>query len=183
VPRLEPLPKDFASPEVASVFAAIKARGEEPSPLYRTLAHAPKMLSAWASLAWPLRYETSIDGRLRELIVLRIAQLTKGRYQWAYHVRPGLSSGLSKDQLKRLAEWRDSDLFDDHQRAVLAYAEQVASLAVDDAVYEDLRRLFSAQEIVELTLIATFYTNVSRVLQALQIEVDPAVPSEPELAM
>jgi len=141
------------------------------------------MLAAWASLASPLRHETSIDGRLRELIVLRIAQLTHARYQWAYHVRPSLSSGLSKDQLNRLAQWRDSDLFDDQQRAVLDYAEHVATLAVDDAAYDNLARLFSAKEIIELTLTAAFYTNVSRVLQALQIEVDPAFPSEPELTM
>jgi AhpD family alkylhydroperoxidase len=183
VPRLEPTPKDFDSPEIDSVFAAINARGEQPSPLYRTLAHAPRMLAAWASLAWPLRHETSIDGRLRELIVLRIAQLSQAPYQWAYHVRPALSSGLSRDQLSRLAAWRDSDLFDDQERAVLAYTERVAMLAVDDAAYEDLARRFSPQEIIELTLTAAFYANVSRVLQALQIEIDPAVALEPELAM
>jgi alkylhydroperoxidase family enzyme len=183
MPRLAPLPKDFQSPDVDTVFAAIRARGDDPSPLYRTLAHAPRMLAAWASLAWPLRHETSIDGRLRELIVLRIAQLTQTQYQWAYHVRPGLSSGLSKDQLSRLGEWRDSDLFDDHERAVLAYAEQVATMAVDDAAYNNLARLFSAKEIIELTLIAAFYSNVSQVLHALQIEVDPALPTEPELSM
>ena len=141
------------------------------------------MLAAWASLAWPLRHETSIAGRLRELIVLRIAQLTKAKYQWAYHVRPGLSNGLSPDQLMRLGDWRGTDLFDDEERAVLAYTEQVATLTVDDAGYAELARLFSAQEIIELTLTAAFYTNVSRVLQALQIEVDPAFPAEPEIAM
>ncbi|MHB8687273.1 MAG: carboxymuconolactone decarboxylase family protein [Candidatus Dormibacteria bacterium] len=183
MPRLAPLPKDFDSPEVDAVFAAIRARGEQPSPLYRTLAHSPRMLAAWASLAWPLRHETSIAGRLRELIVLRIAQLTQTPYQWAYHVHPGLSSGLSREQLKRLADWRRTDLFDDEERAVLAYAERVADLTVDDATYEDVARLFSAEQVVELTMTAAFYSNVSRVLQALQIELDPPFAAEPELVM
>ena len=141
------------------------------------------MLAAWASLAWPLRHETSIAGRLRELIVLRIAQLTQARYQWAYHVGPGLASGLSREQLKGLADWRGTHLFDEEERAVLVYAEQVAALNVDDAGYAELARLFSAQEVVELTMTAAFYANVSRILQALQIDVDPAFPAEPELAM
>jgi 4-carboxymuconolactone decarboxylase len=172
VPRLPPLPEEFDSAEVKSVFAAIRARGGEPSPLYRTLAHAPGMLAAWANLAWPLRYETSLEGSLRELIIMRIAEMNQARYQWAYHVRPALSSGLTQEQLDSLHDWRNSRLFDERQRWVLTYAEQVATLTVDDDTFAEVAKRFTNQELVELTLIAAFYTNVSRVLQALGIEVE-----------
>jgi 4-carboxymuconolactone decarboxylase len=157
-----------------AVFAQIRARGGEPSPLYRTLAHAPKMLAAWAAIAWPLRHQPSVPRLLRELMVMRIAQLTGASYEWAYHWGQAIAAGVSEEQLRLLAEWRASDAFSDEERLVIAYAEAVTRLAVDDDLYAAVARRFNPAEIVELTLTAAFYTNVSRFLQALQVGVDQA---------
>lgn len=52
-----------------------------------------------------------------------------------------------------LADWRDSDLFDDTERLVLDYAERmtITGQAVDDDLFGALRARFSEAEIVELT--------------------------------
>lgn len=169
--RLDPVPEGAESPEMESVFAQIRARGGDPSPLYRTLAHAPKMLAAWASIAWPLRYEATVPRSLRELMVMRIAQLTSAPYEWAYHWSQALSAGVSEQQLLGLADWRASDLYGDRERVVLDYAEAITALDVTDETFAEVARLFSPEEIIELTLTAAFYTCVSRLLQALQIDV------------
>lgn len=173
MPRLEPRPIDVSDAPAREVFALLAGDGRSPSPLYRTLAHSPPILKAWAAMARPLRSSTSVSGAIRELIILKIAQETHADYAWAYHVPEALRSGVSPQQLAALESWESGPAFNSRERAVLAYVEQVTAMAVDDETYRSLTTQFAEQEVIEITVIASFYACVARVLQALQIEVDP----------
>lgn len=174
MPRIEPLQGGSESNEVQKVFSSIHARGSEPSPLYRTLAHAPALLAVWAGFASALRTDTSVERAVSELVIMRLAQLSEADYQWAYHWKPALVAGVTESQLHALAGWRMTSAFDARQRAALAYSESMFANAVTDADMSRLKGEFSTHEIVELTLTIGFYINVGRVLQALSIDVDPS---------
>ena len=64
----------------------------------------------------------------------------------------GLQRGLDPAKVRDVPRWRDTDVYDDRERAVLEYAE--AASATPAAVTEDLvtrlRSMFSDAEIVEL---------------------------------
>src|SRR5947209_16397599 len=122
LPLISDRPDD---PALARVFAGLRRQGREPSNLYRTLGHAPRMLAAWVGLAWPLRGEPSVPRSLRELMILRGAQLTGAGYEWAHHREMALAAGVTAGQVAALAGWRSSDLFDERERAALAFAEEV----------------------------------------------------------
>ena len=70
----------------ASVFAAFHAEGREPIALYRALANAPILLRSYSTLARALRHDAVTDRCLRELVILRTAQLTDSEYEWSHHV-------------------------------------------------------------------------------------------------
>src|SRR5438874_11610012 len=72
-------------PDLRRIFDDLRRQGREPSNLYRTLGHAPRMLRAWVGMAWPLRTEPSVRRALRELMIMRGAQLTGAVYEWAPH--------------------------------------------------------------------------------------------------
>lgn len=160
------------SPHVRKVFDAIRVRGDQPSPLYRILAHSPSLLESWAAFAGALRTATSIDRATFELVVMRLAQMSNAPYQWAYHWKPAISAGITEPQLHALESWRRAGPFDERQQAVLSYAESIFEGSVSDEDVETLKSLFSSQGIVELTVIIGFYITVGRVLQALEVEVD-----------
>lgn len=172
MPRLEPIAAGSETAQIESVFESIRARGGEPSPLYRTLAYAPALLEAWASFARALRYRISIERSLVELVIMRLAQLSRAQYQWAYHWQPALAAGITEAQLNGLEAWRDRAEFNSRQRTALGYAEAMFSGGVTDSLFSGLNREFDARSLVELTLTIGFYINVGRVLDALQIEVD-----------
>ena len=177
--RIDPVDLD-ASSALRAVMHRLAARGREPSPLYRTLGRAPEVLRGWSELADALRFGTSIDGGLRELVILRLAQLNQAPYAWAYHRRPALAGGVSEEQVMSLSRWRISTAYDASTRAVLDYAESVAGDGVAEDVYQAMAAGRSGQEIVELTVLASFYCGVCRALQALAIELDE--PHRAELA-
>lgn len=175
MPRFEPVASTVESPEVQDVFDRIRARGEQPSPLYLTLAHAPALLAAWAGFAGALRHSTALERSVAELVVMRLAQLSEAPYQWAYHWKPALAAGLTEDQLRSLGHWRESTGFDLRQRLALGLAEDMFRRAVDDEQVLSLRTEFDTGQLFELILTIGFYINVGRVLQVLDLDVDPSL--------
>jgi alkylhydroperoxidase family enzyme len=78
--------------------------------------------------------------------------------------------GISAAQIDSLAQWRDSKLFSDRQRAVLAFADgMVSATGVDDVTFEAMKSFFTAQEIVELTMNAAYYSASSQISRTLRI--------------
>ncbi len=60
--------------------------------------------------------------------------------------------GASAEKIAAVERWRDSELFDDRERASLALAEAMSAtpVAVTDDVFAGVRRFFSDAELVEL---------------------------------
>jgi 4-carboxymuconolactone decarboxylase len=155
----------------ADVVDRLAQMSEPPINLYRTLGNHPALLRAWIDFAWTLR-EGITPRTLRELMILRGAQLMNAEYEWHHHRRMATVSGVPAEKLEQLADWRASDLFDERERAALAYAEEINAGKVSDEAAAALARHFAPPEVVELTLTAAFYAMVPRVLDALRVPVE-----------
>jgi 4-carboxymuconolactone decarboxylase len=169
--RIEPVGLDSA-PALRAVTERLAARGRLPSPLYGTLAHAPEVLLGWSQLADALRFGSAADAGLRELVILRLAQLGRAPYAWAYHRKAALAGGVSEDQVMQLSRWRTSSAFDPATSAVLQYAESMAGNEVTQDEFAAFAAGRGDQEVVELTVLISFYCGVVRALRALDIELD-----------
>ena len=173
MPRLEPVEDDDVDEITAKVFEGFTAEGRKPIALYRVLANSPRMLRSYSTLARSLRYEAEVPRELRELLILRTAQLVGSDYEWAHHRSMAASLGIEDAKLAALADWRESRLFDPRERAVLALAEQMHGMAVSDQDFAELEAVFESAEIVELLLVAGFYQAVARLIQGLGLEIEP----------
>lgn len=172
--RVPTLSDESAPPETAEVFDAIHRRGIEVLNLYRVLGNAPAMLRAWVDFAWALRLNAKTPRDLRELMILRGAQIAGVAYEWAHHYRMGLAAGVPERKIDALSDWRASDLFTHEEQAALQLAEEVAADGAASAqTIEGLKAFFSAEAIVELTLTASFYVCVSRFLQSMAVNIEP----------
>lgn len=167
-------PADPGRTEVpAAVLARLGRRGRRLSPLYATLAHAPDVLVGWSELSDALRYRSSLSPLLRELVILRLGQLGRAPYVWAYHRALALEAGATEEQLLELSRWRASSGFAPELRAALAFAEAGAGGEVGAAAFAEATAGRSPQEVVELSVLVGFYAGVVRVLGTLEIEIDP----------
>ena len=146
-------------------------RGGRVLNLYRMLLNSPAVAAGWLHMGSAIRFRSKLDGAVRELAICSVARATGAEYEWRAHSRLAREQGVSEAQLADLTSWRGSDAYDPRQRAVLAYAEQMAhQIEVDDATFAEVQRWFDAQELVELTSTIGFYHMVSRVLVALQVD-------------
>jgi alkylhydroperoxidase family enzyme len=121
-----------------------------------------------------IRYESVVPRALRELTILRTAQLMGGDYEVHQHLPAALACGYSQAQLDSLAQWQGSNLFNEKERALLAYLDQAvrSKAEVDDKTFGEFARLFNTREIVEVTMIAAQYMGTSMLTNALRVKID-----------
>jgi alkylhydroperoxidase family enzyme len=150
----------------------LEALWGKPVNLYKALANHPAFVGAWTEFAQSLRADTKTPRALRELMILRSGQVQKSEYEWAQHLRMARKAGVREAQIEQLADWRASVEFNAQERAALGLLEGVTAGRVDDAAWDTAAREFSREEMVELVMVAGFYSMVARVLDALRVELD-----------
>ncbi len=147
--------------------------------LYRVLGHHPQLLSAWIEFAYTLRRDCTTTRTLRELMILRGAQLEGSAYEWHQHRRWARQQGVPSEQIEDLFFWRESPRFTPAECAALALTEAMMRGDVSDAVYAELSKHFNSSEVIELALTAGFYAMVPRVLNALKVPIEEETLNAP----
>ena len=172
--RLQMVPTEPGDPALKAMFDEVRARGIPVPNLYRVIGHAPPMLRAWLDFAWPLRLHAKTSRRIRELLILRGAQVSGARYEWVHHVAMALAAGVTQAQIDALGGWEGCALFTEQENAVLRLADEVTrGPAASSACIDALRQHgFGDAEIVELTLTASFYVCVARFLQSMDVPLE-----------
>lgn len=156
------------------VDQVIRERGGRLLNLYKMLLNSPPIAAGWLHLLTAVRQQATLDALSRELSVTYVAVLNGAEYEYRAHIPQALRAGATQEQVDALATWRESGLFDEKQRAVLAYTESMTrEIHVADAVFDALRPHFNHQQLVELTATIASYNMVSRFLEALQMDPEP----------
>jgi AhpD family alkylhydroperoxidase len=100
--------------------------------------------------------QSGLSPVLVDLVYLRVSQINNCAYCLDMHTRDLLKKGQSIEKLALVQAWREAGkLFDDRERAALAWAEtvtRVAETAVPDEAYEAAHAVFSEKELVDLTI-------------------------------
>ncbi|MFE0686502.1 carboxymuconolactone decarboxylase family protein [Streptomyces sp. JH002] len=92
-------------------------------------------------------HDSPLDNALCELVKIRVSQLNGCLFCIDMHTTQARRDGESEQRLHHLAAWHESPLYDERERAALAYAEAVTRCEhVGDAQWADLRARFPAEE-------------------------------------
>jgi alkylhydroperoxidase family enzyme len=171
-----PLIDEKAHPEFADLVARFAAgrRGKLIN-IYRMLLNSPALAESWFNHSSAVRWKTALDGRLREIVIIRMGHLTHAEYVLRQHVPAlALADGLSLEECAALADWRGSRFFDARERAALAYTDVMTrDIVVSDDVFDEVARHFDPRQTVELTVLIGTYNMNARVLQALELDLEP----------
>lgn len=143
--------------------------------VYKLLLHSPTLAASWYEHVSAVRWGTQLSGRLREIVIIRIGKINNIAYVMRQHV-PKLAEaeGLSVAECDALANWQAATCFSAAERAALAYAdEMVLQTCVSAKVFDELRPHFDERAIVEISVLIGTYLMHNRVMQALEIDLEP----------
>ena len=144
--------------------------------IFRTLAHADTCAMPVMRLGNAILHRQLLGEKFRELLILQVADIEGGAYEWRQHVPIAQGCGVASAQIAAIAA-RDyeSDAFSAAERALLAFgASVVAEVRVDAAVFHQAQQHFADREIVEIILTVGFYMMMARLTEATETDLDPA---------
>lgn len=191
-PRIEPVDLDrldadqraalepFLAPHTGQVGG--KVGGGKILNIFRTLAHAPKALTAF--LGWGnyiLSRRNALSPRDRELVILRTGYNCRSGYEWTQHKRIGLDCGLSEDEIARIKTGPDAEGWNDLDRAMLRATDELTTgYFVTDTSWAALAPLGDKGR-MDLVMTVGQYTQVSMILNSFGIQVEDGWDVDPDL--
>jgi AhpD family alkylhydroperoxidase len=138
------------------------------------LGHRPEVAGALGALRTALQSSGTLSPRLVELVRLRIAFHNQCRSCMSVRYQSAIDDGLTEDSVCSLAQPDVADDLTEGERSALRFADLFATdhLAIDDAVYGDLRRHFSEAELVELGVHCAYAVGMGRLAATWQVHDD-----------
>jgi alkylhydroperoxidase family enzyme len=172
--RVTLVEKEQAHPMVKELYSKNEARSGRILNLWKVMGHCPYIGLNFQRLGNSILTGEGLSPELRELAILRVGNLTQSEYEFRQHTNIALQCGIGQNKINDISDWPVSKQFDERERAVLAYTDEVAQdIRVRDETFARLRTFLSEPEIVELTAVIGYYGMVCRILVALEVELEP----------
>src|SRR6476646_9983238 len=150
--RLDPLPPGHA-PELKEQFDSFfKSLGFVPNSVL-TMQRNPKLVRAFVTLQGAIwGPDSQVDRGLKRMIAHVASRSAGDAYSMAHTASGALHFGVSAEKLAAVAGFAASPVFSAAEKAALAIAEAAgkAPNAVTDAMFEELRKHWSENEVVEI---------------------------------
>lgn len=106
--------------------------------LDKVMPEAWQAATAFSSAIREAAVRRGLSAQEVEFIKLRASQLNACAFCLDLHAREARKAGIAQQKLDLLPAWRETGVFDDRQRAVLAVAEAVTSLPLTEESDADL---------------------------------------------
>lgn len=172
MPRIPVLPLEEMPEKTRGMITGGKS-GLSGLNINKTMAHAENTVRHFMRMGNSLLTQAKLDEKLREISILRVATLCQSGYEWYQHEILARQVGIPGEQIEAVRQGPDSPVFNDLERAVLKYAEEVTlNVKSSEGAFEKLKEYLSLRELTELTLTIGFYNMVARFLENTGVEIE-----------
>ncbi len=161
--RIRKLEKEDWDPELRELSRADSATALEQG-LMRMFAHCPGIAKGLAGFGGALKMNRTLPDRLVELVRLRVAFHNQCRSCMAIRYTDAVDDGVTEDLVCSLEKPMEAPDLTDAEKVAIRYGELMATnhLAIDDALYEELHKHFSEDQVVELGMTVGFFVGFGR---------------------
>ncbi len=126
-----------------------------------------------------------LEHSLLELLKTRTSQLNGCAYCIDMHTKDARAAGEQEQRLYALSAWRETPFFSERERAALEWTEAVTLISqndVPDDLYESVRKHFSEEELVNLTLAVIAINGWNRLAIPFRAVPGTYQPAKPKAA-
>lgn len=168
-PVLPALERKDLDDEGQAVWDEIASRGPV-APMIKVLAHAPRVLAAYWQLGVAVNDHVRLPEHAVHLVCLRVCQLDGSHYGWVQRLEKATKAGVPTAKIGALANWQDSDEFDETERLALGLAEVVfAGNALDDGLRSELSQHFDPATIIGVSVLVRYYVMNHKYVASMHV--------------
>ena len=163
MPRIKKLELDEWDNDLREMTAADSGTALEQG-IMRMFARTPEISKGLVAFGGAIKSYRSLPDRLVELVRLRVAFHNQCRSCMAIRYQDGVDAGIDEDLVCSLEKPQEAEDLSEAEKAAIEYGELFATnhLAIDDSVYENLRKYFSEAEVVELSITVAWFVGFGR---------------------
>jgi 4-carboxymuconolactone decarboxylase len=162
---------DHLTPAQRDVYDAVASgpRGVVRGPVLLWL-HSPEYASRAQKVGEFLRWDTVLEGRLSELVILVTARHYGCHYVWFNHSKVALEQGLAATVIEDIKHGRRPRFEHEDEAAAYAFAtEMLETHDVSDETLERAKAQFGERGVVELGAVIGHYHSGAIVLTAARM--------------
>lgn len=161
--RLSKVPVEQWDPRLREAVKPEEATDLEQG-LTRFMAHAPDVTLGMMAFGGALKRHRQLPDRMVELVRLRVAFFNQCRSCMAIRYKDAIADGVDESLVCSLEKPQDAPDLTPAEKSALRFAELMATdhLAIDDAMYDELKTHFSEAQIIELGLQCSLFVGVGR---------------------
>lgn len=178
--RMPPISAQNLTPEQAAAVAELEAmRGYGPRGPWVPMLRSPELLNRARAMGDYLRYNSALQPRLSEFLILLTAREWTQQYEWYGHHQIALDAGLDRDIVDALAEGRPlQDLAEDEAILYAFFTELNDNKVVSDATYARAVEMFGEKGVIDTVGIIGYYTLLAMTMNTTRTPAPgPSVPA------
>jgi uncharacterized peroxidase-related enzyme len=160
---IAPVAEDRAASEVKPIYENLKKNiGKVPN-FFAMLAHKPEILKTFLPFYQAVTGPGAVEHKYKELAYLKTSTVNACEYWTKAHSASAKRIGITGEQIQALTFYERSNLFNEQEKAVIHFADQVtrAAMTIRDTDLAAMRKYFSEEQIIELicTIAVANFTN------------------------
>jgi len=163
---MPPIPADKMTEAQKKAAAELAAgpRGGVRGP-FIPLLRSPELMDRLQKVGEYLRYQSSLETRLNEFVMLIVARHWSQQFEWCVHYPLALKAGLDRGVADAVAEGRrPRGMAEDEELAHDFCDELFRTHGVSDATYRSAVDRFGEQSVIDLLGLIGYFTTVSMVM-------------------
>jgi alkylhydroperoxidase family enzyme len=190
VARVKPVPREEWTAEVYEAMKVMSSlappRPAAPPPpaggqargsnVLGMFANHPALAKAYFAFNGHILYRAEIDGRHRELLILRVAAIRRAHYEWAQHVQLGRDEGLTDEEIERIIVGPDAEEWSPLDKTLLtAVDELIESARISDATWSDLTEHYTKEQLMDLVFTIGAYELLAMAFNSFQLQMEDSL--------
>lgn len=172
--RLTPITsKDQLDPKDHAIADAIVgSRGALQGP-FTMFMHSPEVAGRVAHLGAYVRFEGSLDMRVRVLAAMTVAREFEAAYVWGAQTGGARRLGVPESTIAAIRDQHTRDMPPEDAQIVEFTRQLLRKHRVDDAMFKAMQQRFGNDELIQLTTAIGYYSLLAMTVNACELEQAP----------
>lgn len=162
-------------PPEGSIYAERRAQrgGAGGNKALALLVRNPRLAEAFLTFNRFLLYESDLDERTKELVVLRVSRLLGSEYEWSQHVVVARQCGIGDDEIDAVWEGPDHVSWSTEDRELLRCVDDLIGTGqIDDADFAALQSRLGDETLLELVFTIGGYATLALAFNVARLPLD-----------
>ena len=143
------------------------------------LLRSPELLNRLQRAGAYLRYESALEPRLSEFVILLTARHWGNQYEWFAHERLALKAGLKPETAKAVAEGRRPAGMAADEEMVYDFIDELhRNRSVSDLSYQRVAQKFGERGVIDLVALDGYYATLAAIMNVAQTPLPANTPQQ-----